>query len=369
MASNAVIGLIDLSMKVVKAFGRKPVSYEKEKIKKILVINTTAIGDTLLSTPALRALAGFYRDAYITALAGSSAYPVLKNNPHIGEIIRHPGKVDFSYLFKLPGLVSKLRKGGFDLAVVLHGNDPDSVPLAYLSGAPFILGMIKTAFPYLLTWYCPRAGAGHTIRIKLDALKSLGIESVDSRMEMTLTAEEEEEAGRILEERGFTGPLACIHPFGSKPTRSWPIERAAELADRLHDELGFNIVILGGPREVEGSRQIAGMMKSEPFLTAIETELRLSAAIIKRSSVVISTDSGPMHIAEAFNIPLVAILGSTLASATGPLSGQSIVLQDLEACDVVRACKDYKCDHISCMKAIGVEEVMDAVKRLHRVSE
>ena len=369
MASNSVMGLIDLTMRFLKIFAHKAPGYEKEKIKRILVINTTAIGDTLLSTPALRALAGFYNDASITALVGQSAYPVLKNNPHIDEIIHHPGKVNFSYLFKLPGLVSRLRKGRFDLAVVLHGNDPDSVPLAYLSGAPFTLGMVKSHYSHYLTWYCPPSDGEHVIRAKLNALISIGIESDDKQMEMRLTAEEEEEAEKILKRQGLTGPIASIHPFGSKPTRSWGIENAALLAQRLHDELGFDIVILGGPKEVEASKLIAGMIKSPHLLTAGETDLRLSAAIIKRSSVVISTDSGPLHIAETFNVPLVAILGSTLASATGPLSEQAIVLQDMEACDVVRACKDYKCDHISCMKAIGVEEVVDAVKRLYRVQE
>jgi ADP-heptose:LPS heptosyltransferase len=188
-------------------------------------------------------------------------------------------------------------------------------------------------------------------------------------MEMSLTSSEEQEAGNILNEHGFTGQLACIHPFGSKPTRSWSVEDTALLADSLCDELGLDIVILGGTkaRELEGSKRIAEMMKNKALFTAGKIGLRTSAAIIKKSSVMISTDSGPMHIAETFNVPLVAILGSTLATSTGPLSEGSIVLQDMDACDDPRPCKDYKCDHISCMKAIGVGEVIDAVKRLHRL--
>ncbi|MBE9531202.1 MAG: glycosyltransferase family 9 protein [Proteobacteria bacterium] len=372
MASSAVMGLISMTMRVVKAFRPKPAVYDKSKVERILVITTTAIGDTLLSTPALRALDEFYPRAQITALVGASAYPVLKHNPRVVEMVRHPGRVDLAYLFKLPALLGSLRRARFDLAVVLHGNDPDSVPLAFLSGAPFILGMVKTAFPNFLTWYRLPAVGEHIIWSKLNALSALGVERLETdaqHMEMTITAKEDDEAARILHERGLRGDVAAIHPFGSKPTRSWDIKKAAELADRLVDELGLAIVILGGPKEAEASRRIAELMNNDALFTAGAVELRLSAAIIKKSSVVVSTDSGPMHIAEAFDIPLVAILGSTLATATGPLSEESIVLQHLEVCDVPRACKQYKCDHISCMKAVGVEEVIGAVKRVYRVPQ
>ena len=363
------MGFLKAALNKKNIQGGAPKDFSKEDIGNILLINTTAIGDTLMCTPAIRAIREGFPKARIAMFAGESALQVLNGNPAIDEFIESPGRVNVNYLVRLKGLIKRLKSRNFDLAIVLHGNDPEAVPIACLSGARFRLGMAKSVFIEHLTWYSPSKNERHVIEERLGALALLGIKANDRRMEMFLTAEEEEEAGRLLNERGLKGPIACIHPFGSKPTRSWPIERAARLADSLHDELGLDIVILGGTkkRELEGSKQIASMMKNEALLTAGEIELRISASIIKRSSIAISTDSGPMHIAEVFNIPLVALLGSTLARSTGPLSERSIVLQDLDACDVSRPCKDYKCDHISCMNAIGVEEVIDAVRRLYRV--
>ncbi len=351
--------------------GADPSKFSKEGIKNILLINTTAIGDTLMCTPAVRAIREGFPGARITAFVGESAFKVLKGNPAIDEFIESPGKVNMNYLVKLKGLIKRLKSKNFDLAIVLHGNDPEAVPIACLSGAPYRLGMTRSIFSEHLTWYLPSGSETHVIDQKLSALAPLGIAAKVKHMEMHLSSEDCVEAGRILEERGLTGPLAVVHPFGSKPTRSWEIEKAALLADKLHDELGLDIVILGGTkkREIEGSKRIASLMKNDAFFTAGEISLRTSAAIIKSSSVAISTDSGPMHIAETFNVPLVALLGSTLATSTGPLSKASIILQDLDACEEKRPCKDYKCDHISCMKKISVEEVIDAVRRLYRVSE
>lgn len=369
MPNKLLMGFLKSALNKKNAGASTPEEYSKEDMKNILLINTTAIGDTLMCTPAIRAIREAFPAAHITSFAGQSALKVLEGNPAIDEFIESPGRVNMNYLVRLKGLISRLKSKNFDLAIVLHGNDPEAVPIACLSGAPFRLSMTSSVFNEHLTWYSPSGSGSHVIDEKLRALNVLGIKAKDKRMEMRLTNAEEQEAGSILDERGFNGPLACIHPFGSKPTRSWPIENAALLADSLCDELGFDIVMLGGTkkRELEGSKRIAAMMKNKALFTAGEIDLRTSAAIIKRSIVVISTDSGPMHIAETFNVPLVAILGSTLATSTGPLSESSIVLQDMEACDDPRPCKDYKCDHISCMKAIGVEEVIDAVKRLHRV--
>ena len=369
MANKLLLSFLKRALAKKSVRGGDPSEYVKEDIKNILLINTTAIGDTLMCTSAIKAIRKGFPAARITSFAGKSAYLVLKGNPDIDDIIESPGRVNVNYLVRLKGLIKDLKSREFDLAVVLHGNDPEAVPIACLSGARFRLSMAASLYSEHLTWYLPSTSMSHVIDEKLSALTPLGIKSEDRHMEMYLSKEEEEEAGRILAERGLTGQVAAIHPFGSKPTRSFDIEKAAKLADILHVEFGMGIIILGGTkeRELEGSKRIASLMKSDALCTAGEISLRVSAALIKRSNVVVSTDSGPMHIAEAFDVPLIALLGSTLAASTGPLNKDSIVVQDLSACDELRPCKKYKCDHISCMKIIDVQGVVDAVRRLYRV--
>ena len=367
MAKGLRRAVLKSILKLISSGGEGNSPYQKDDIKSILLINITAIGDTLMCTPAIRVIREDFPGAHIAVLAGSSARQVLKANPSIDEIIPNGDKVNLSYLVRLPWLIKRLRASRPDLAVVLHGNDPQAVPLAYMSGARFRLGLTKTDFPFLLTWYKPLWTGRHLIHLRLDILKDIGIDGGDSRMELFLTESEEEGATEFLRDNAVDEPYAAIHPFASKPTRSWPLDMTAELCSRLFTETGLRPVIIGGPKEVEASKEIIKMAKVEPTVTAGKLGLRTAAALIKKSSVIISTDSGPMHIGQALGVPTVAILGSTLRESTGPIEENSIVLQDLKACLEKRPCKDYRCSHISCMKAIGVNEVIDAVNRLNRV--
>jgi heptosyltransferase-2 len=350
-----------------KKHGALPEEFKKENVRNILLISTTAIGDTLMCTPAIRAIREAFKEARICALLGTGASMVLDNNPGIDEIIRLDDAGGPGDYLKLPGLVMRLKREKFDLAIVLHANDPYAVPLAYLSNAPFRLGMTRTEFPELLTWYSVAGYSSHVIEERLKALKPLGISSTDLQMELFLTRGEEMEAERILKSAGIKEPFACVHPFGSKLTRSWPPEYAAELIDHLSEKLDLGVVLLGGEKEKAASEKLAHMTRSEFFSTAGKARLRISAGMIKRAKLVVSTDSGPMHVAQAFGVPTVAVIGSTLASSTGPSVKGSVIVKNDSVCDEPRPCKKYDCDHISCMRLVKPKEVMDAVDKLCRV--
>ncbi len=330
-------------------------------VKKILVINTTAIGDTLICTPAIRAIKKAFPKASITALVGSAAREVLENNPHIDELLDHPGRMNIGYLLKFPGLIKRLKRERFDLAAVLYGNDPDAVPIAYLSGAPIRLGTVRTDFPDLLTHYRPSSIEGHIVREKLKALTAIGIKASDTRMEMFLTSGEEREAERFLE---GAGDIVSIHPFGSKRNKQWPEEYCAELADALFDRFSLRTVLIGGPSEAGAIRRIASEMKSEPLCTGGRLGLRIASAVIKKSKMVITTDSGPLHIAQAFRVPTIALIGSTNWKTTGPVEDNAVVLQKPEACVAKRPCKFYNCEHISCIRSLSPDLVIDTVGRI-----
>ncbi len=330
-------------------------------IRKILVINTTAIGDTLICTPAIRALKEAFPDASITALVGVAAREVLENNPHIDELISHSGRMNLAYFIKLPGLIRRLKRGRFDLAAVLYGNDPDAVPIAYLSGAPIRLGTVRTEFSNLLTHYRPSSAKGHIIKEKLKALEAIGIESLDTRMDFFLTDAEEREAERFLE---GAGDIVSIHPFGSKRNKQWPEDYCVKLADALFDRFSLKVVLIGGPKEAEAIGRIATDMKSEPLCTGGRLGLRIASAVIKKSKMVITTDSGPLHIAQAFRVPTIALIGSTNWRTTGPLEDNAVVLERPSACGSRRPCKFYDCEHISCVMAVTPDLVIDTVERI-----
>ena len=126
-------------------------SFVPSQAGRVLLVCTTALGDTLLSTPAIRAVRSACPKACISVLASPAAREVLRFSPRIDELIPHRGKVDLRSLLTLPRLVRLLRRQRFDLAIVLHANDPDIAPLTYMSGAPYRMGWRESRLGFLFT--------------------------------------------------------------------------------------------------------------------------------------------------------------------------------------------------------------------------
>src|SRR5208282_1086652 len=132
MRIHPLDGLLYLSMKVMKSLDKRQTGLEHfnpESVKNILVVSSTAIGDTLLSTPAIRAVRERYPDAAIIAHLNASNAELFKNNPDINGIIPYYG--GYKRFFRT---ILELRRHNFDLALIFHGNGPQAIPMAYLSG-------------------------------------------------------------------------------------------------------------------------------------------------------------------------------------------------------------------------------------------
>jgi heptosyltransferase-2 len=325
--------------------------FDHENIRRILLVNTTAIGDTLMSTPAIRAVRKSYPRAFIAALASPPAREVLLHSPYLDEILLHPGKVNFAYFFRFPGLLRALRSRRFDLIVVFHANDPDAAPLAYLSGSPYRMGWRESRLSFLFTHPVPTRLTGvHTVDLRLRILETLGVMSQGRDLEIFLLPEEEERGIRLARNLDLDRrPCVAIHPFGNKRSRWWPEPRVVASARRLIDLYGVQVIIVGGPKESTIARRIAD--ESGSISLAGLVTIRETAALLKRCAMMISTDSGPMHLAQALDLPTLALYGSSDSSSTGPLRPRSLVIA-----------KD--CSAASCMEAIRVEEVLDAVEEM-----
>lgn len=342
-----------------------PHPFDKEKVRKILLINTTAIGDTLLTTPAIRAIKKTFPSAHTAALVSRSAGEVLKGSPHIDEFITYPGRLGLKYVLKLPVLVGRLR-AGFDLAVVLDGNDPDIGPLAYLTGAPWRMGWEESRFSFLFTMPVKTHVSGkHIVDTELDCLKALGIEPSGRGLELFLTDDDFRAAEKYawLYEKGKS--FISIHPFGSKKNKWWPEENVIKFV-KLAEKKGFGSVVFGGEKEAETARRIAS--GSSAISTAGKLTLRGSAALMKKSALVVTTDSGLLHIAQALNIPTVALFGPDDPLITGPVNAGDIVIRKEAGCVPCRK-KTCAFPEEDCMGSLKAEDVFEkAMKRLSGTS-
>ncbi len=361
MPNKFLLNILYGGFKVI--YREEVVPFIKEDIKNILIINTTAIGDTLLSTPAIRAIREGFPDARIAVLASPQARMVLKNNPRIDYIIEHPGRVDFFYIFKLPALIRRLRRGRFDLVVILHANDPDAAPLAYLSGAPHRMGWAESRLSFLHTVPVKtRLLDMHTIDVRLRNLEEIGIVNNNRRMEMFITDDESEWASRFIRDIGSedTG-LIGIHPFGSKQNKWWHKREVMEFCSAIREEFGFAVLLFGGNKEREAAGVIADEVDGVVNLSG-RCDIRETVALIDKCRVFVSTDSGPMHIAHALGVPTVALFGPDDPRITGPLLGNFDMIQLPLPCVPCRS-KECHMESVRCME-IDAEKVMRAVKSL-----
>jgi heptosyltransferase-2 len=343
----------------VKTGGPEP-PWEPASIRSVLLLNTTALGDTLLTTPALRAIRHALPAARMTALVSPPAKSVLLHNPHIDHLMDHPGRIRLLDVPPLLRLIRELRREPYDLAVILDGNDPDAVPLAWLSGARHRWGWDGSQLAFLLTRPMDFNQPGrHHIAIWRDELAAAGIPFQGMEMEVGLSEDEEAEGRKRRE--AWSQPVIGLHPFAAKlRDKPWPWERVIALGQTL-SEAGFLPLLFGGQKEAEaaerGVRASGGKMAS----VAGKLTLRQTMALMKQCAVFITLDSGPMHMAQALGVPTVALFGPSDPRETGPLRN-AVVLREPFECS---PCGRRPCPFdVACMKAISVADVVNATLAL-----
>jgi len=343
---------------------------EGAEVKNILIISSTAIGDTLLSTPAIRAVRKHFPNERIVALLNKDNMELFANNPNIDFVVPYHGgwKKFFS-------TVTELRSYNFDMVLILHGNEPQATPLAYLTGARFIIKLPNVSkFSFLLSNRTPVLGwkdLGHGIEARLQAASLAGCKADGLEMELPLDKGYDEGVTAFMEKEGLVGQegeekiLVGFNPGASTLSRMWFPERFIELAKRLAaEEPNLKIILTGSPQEAQLCQKIAHGVSEETGTKAVVTVNKLSlsenAVIIDKLSAFVTGDTGPMHIAYALKTPVVALYAVSEPEKTGPLTDRGLhrVIKKPRTC---APCLSKKCGYQECMEQISVDEVFEAV--------
>lgn len=338
-------------------------------IRRILAISCTALGDTLLSTPGLRALRETYREAHITLLVHPSLQALFTGLSEVDELLPYDGK------WRGFGRVARQLKD-YDLAAIFHGNEPQATPLAYLSGARYVFKLPNAnRWNFLLSNREPRLGwedLGHGIDQRLAVARLAGANGeLSRRMSVPAHAKGQEAVDQALSERGWQGAtIIALQPGASTMSRRWPRSRfIAAAADMVRTRPELRFVVTGSPAEAALCQEVAaGIEAAVPAANGVRAwasagQLPLIALpdLLKRASLLVSGDTGPMHLAVAVGTPVVALFAVSDPDRSGPAYDldKHVVIRKWRTCD---PCFSKNCPYAEpiCMDNIAVDEVVAA---------
>lgn len=329
---------------------------------KIIVRAPNWIGDSILSIPALKNLQRHFPDAEIWMAAAEWVSGLFRSFTFIKGFIPvdDPSKIN-----RFRRTASEIKNLGFDTGI-LFTNSFSSALLFYLAGIPRRWGYQKDGRSALLTKAVKMKNGvqeGHQADYYTNLLHLLGMETRPEELSLPLSSEEIKAArDKFLDlKAAFSRPLIVLNPgayYG--PAKRWPAERFAALADLLQKNDKGNIVITGSAEEISLSHRISEALGKKPIVLSGKTDLRQLAAVISQADVFVTNDSGPMHMANALKVPVVAIFGPTNPAVTGPFQNPAKVLHKKPVC---WPCSYRECpfDH-RCMTSISPEEVYEACR-------
>lgn len=331
----------------------------------ILLVRFSAMGDTLLITPLLRALRSRHPEARITVLTKAAYAPLFRHNPRVTEVIGYePGH-------SLGSLAQGLRAAGYTHRLDLHGS-LRSRALRWRVGGRW------TSYPK------HRAQRALLIRTKrnlyhdrrpvaeryFDAARELDVTPDAGSLEIFLPRPALEAAETFLSRRGLgvRRQLIAIAPGASRFTKRWPPHHWIALVRRL-TEAGNDVVVVGGTAELGLAGEIAAEAGETVVSAAGEFDLPGTAALLKRARALVSGDTGAMHLATAVATPVVALFGPTVeAFGFFPYHAKAVVLQRELACRPCSAQGGPACPlkHHRCLQDLQPYDVLEALRKLAR---
>ncbi len=350
--------------------------------RSILIVKLSAIGDVVQTLPMVEALRDRYPQAQIDWLVEEEPSDLLIGHPALNRVIVSRRKSWPKRLFRkwefwatlkeAKKLVSDLRNTQYDWVIDNHGLFKSGL-FVFLSRGVRKIGFklspgIADEGNYLFTHerYKPLSIERHALERYLDLIYQMGVPVKEPALQYSVPAESLKKAGRLLIEHGFFGhPLVIIHPMAKWSTKQWPVKNFIMLTDALIRK-GVSVVFTGSPEDGDRVEEIQGMTHNPQKVLNLSgrTGLKELAGLFSLADLVLTTDTGPMHLAAAVKAPLIALFGPTAPWRTGPYGNGHLILRKELACS---PCFKKNCPTMECMNSLTVEEVLEAAEHKLRV--
>jgi heptosyltransferase II len=317
----------------------------KEKVKRILFITLSNIGDIILTTPALSILRREFPDAGIDVLSGPNGEEIFSNHPFVAKFILYD---KFSKLQSKKYLIRALRKNRYDLIIDLRN-----------SLFPFLIGSrYRTAVVYP---FSRDNRAVHKKEEHLFKLKELGLDIDGAQFAFYIDSIDEAFVKDLLANSGIKKDFVVVSPGAKSHIKRWTKEGFGFVCDRIIDELNCDVIMAGDRKDKEIIFGINSIMKNKKAIDlSSKLNLRQLGALIERSRLLITNDSAPMHIGHAVGAKVLAIFGPTDPEKYGPRGKYDVVIKEAltcSPCEVAQCKKNHEC-----MNLIDPSRVFQTVK-------
>jgi lipopolysaccharide heptosyltransferase I len=329
-----------------------------ERARRFLIVRLGSLGDVVHAIPAVAALKHRHPDVAIDWVV----------DPRYADLVKLVTVVDRAVPFDprgrylaLPDMIRMLRRMGYEAVIDLQGL-LKSAALSWTTGAPRVIGFSRAhlreqAARFFYSETQDPGDVPHVIHKGIALMRALGVSDASIAFPMAVPPSR---AAATVAARFGSSAYALINPGAAWPNKRWPPERFGALAATIRERRGLGSVVLWGPGEEATASAVVAASRgaAEPAPATSITDL---VAMAKGASLMVSGDTGPLHIAAAVGIPIVALFGPTRAERNGPWSPSDISLSRFDhcVCHYERRCRRSR----PCIDDISVDEVIAAVER------
>jgi len=316
---------------------------DKAKIKRILFITLSNIGDIILTTPILSVLKKEFPQAKIDVISGPNGKEIFSEHPIVSSLVIYD---KFSSLQSKKQLVKNLRKNKYDLIIDLRN-----------SLFPLLIGA-----KYRTSFVRKRSYLSHKKNEHTRKLKEIGLDVTDAPFSFCVNVKDEAFINKTLGDMGVKKDFVVVSPGAKSHIKRWNKKGFALICDRLIDKLNVDVIMVGNTQDKEIVSEIISHMKNKPIDLTSKLTLRQLGTLIKSSKLLITNDSAPLHVGSAVGARVLAIFGPTDPRKYGPTGKHdAVVRKNLKCapCEVAQCRKNHEC-----MNLINPNNVFDIAKKM-----
>lgn len=319
-----------------------------------MIIDLARLGDVTLASPVIANLRINHPDARTDFLVSRNSASTVLHNPKLNNVyvVDTPSGSLIKQVREVRKIADMIRVNTYDVAFILHRSF-GSVFMAKLAGIPIRVGLNTEVRGFLLTHKTRLDRTRHRMDNNLALLELLG-EKITTRKPEYFPLEEISEVVRQAEEFKGNSSLVLINPNGVWETKRWRTEKFQILVEKLLNNHSVKIIVIGGKGD-EQRGEIVSYGNPEVLNLTSKTTVDDLYRICRISNLVITNDSGPMHIAACADVPIIAIFGPTDPRRCGPRNGQNQIVSADVSC---LKCYKKTCDNMKCMDLLDVDEVL-----------